>query len=67
VYLSILFISSVASEQHMIPEKLKQTDQCLIELLRDRLSLLTASKIPAEEQLAQVRPLLASAGIPESI
>jgi prephenate dehydrogenase/chorismate mutase/prephenate dehydrogenase len=51
----------------MIPEKLKQTDQCLIELLRDRLSLLTASNIPAEEQLAQVRPLLASAGIPESI
>ncbi|BAY46432.1 prephenate dehydrogenase [Scytonema sp. HK-05] len=51
----------------MIPEKLKQTDQCLIELLRDRLSLLSASKIPAEEQLAQVRPLLASAGLPESI
>lgn len=52
----------------MIPEKLKQTDQCLIELLRDRLSLLTASEFPAiDEQLAQVRPLLASAGVPESI
>jgi prephenate dehydrogenase len=56
----------IANEKLMIPEKLKQTDQSLIELLRDRLSLST--ELPdIEEQLAQVRPLLASAGVPESI
>ncbi|WP_017317599.1 bifunctional chorismate mutase/prephenate dehydrogenase [Mastigocladopsis repens] len=50
----------------MIPEKLKQTDQSLIELLRDRLSL--SSELPTiDEQLTYVAPLLASAGVPESI
>ncbi|WP_414544597.1 bifunctional chorismate mutase/prephenate dehydrogenase [Nostoc sp. CCY0012] len=52
----------------MIPEKLKQTDQNLIALLSDRLSLLAASKcLSLEEQLADVAPLLAQVGIPESV
>ena len=51
----------------MIPDKLKQIDQNLIELLRDRLSLLTSSVPSTEEQLAYVSPLLDEAGIPESI
>ncbi|ARV62700.1 chorismate mutase [Nostocales cyanobacterium HT-58-2] len=52
----------------MIPEKLKQTDQRLIELLCDRLSILKTSKLPdVEEQLAYIAPLLAQAGVPESI
>ncbi|BAZ31286.1 prephenate dehydrogenase [Cylindrospermum sp. NIES-4074] len=49
-------------------EKLKQTDQSLITLLSDRLSLLAASDQPSlEEQLADLAPLLAQAGIPESV
>lgn len=49
-------------------EKLKQTDQSLIALLSDRLSLLAASDQPSlEEQLADLAPLLAQAGIPESV
>lgn len=51
----------------MLPEKLKQTDQSLIELLRDRLSLLAASEHSVEEQLAYIAPLLAQSGVPESI
>ncbi|MDF5715615.1 MAG: bifunctional chorismate mutase/prephenate dehydrogenase [Rhizonema sp. NSF051] len=51
----------------MIPDKLKQIDQNLIELLRDRLSLLTSSVPSTEEQLACVSQLLDQAGIPESI
>ncbi len=49
-------------------DKLKQTDQSLIALLSDRLSLLSGSELPSlEEQLAGVAPLLAQAGIPESV
>lgn len=49
-------------------EKLKQIDTCLIELLRDRLSLLAASEHPTlEEQLSSVAPLLASIGVSESV
>lgn len=52
----------------MIPEKLKQTDERLIELLRDRLSLLAEAGIPAlEEQVATVAPLLARLGVPEAV
>jgi len=52
----------------MLPDKLKQTDQSLIALLGDRLSLLAASELPClEEQLADVAQELAEAGIPESI
>ena len=52
----------------MIQDLLKDIDQTLIELLRDRLSLLKASDPPAlEAQIANVAPLLAAAGIPESI
>lgn len=52
----------------MISDKLKQTDQNLIALLSDRLSLLAASEYHSvEEQLANVAPLLAQAGIPESL
>ncbi len=52
----------------MIPEKLKQTDQNLIELLRDRLSLQETSELPSlEEQIAYVAQDLAQAGIPESV
>jgi hypothetical protein len=37
----------------MIPDKLKQTDQNIIELLRDRLSLQVTSELPLREaQLA---------------
>ncbi|MHC0066132.1 bifunctional chorismate mutase/prephenate dehydrogenase [Nostoc sp. UIC 10890] len=49
-------------------EHLKKTDQSLIALLSDRISLLAASEQPSlDEQLADVAPLLAQAGIPESI
>ncbi|MBR8838002.1 MAG: bifunctional chorismate mutase/prephenate dehydrogenase [Stigonema ocellatum SAG 48.90 = DSM 106950] len=52
----------------MVLDKLKQTDQSLIELLGDRLSLLKASELPTiEAQLAEMAPLLAQAGVPESI
>ncbi|OUL21656.1 chorismate mutase [Nostoc sp. RF31YmG] len=48
--------------------KLKQTDQRLIALLSDRLSLLAASELPTlEEQITDVAPLLAQTGLPESI
>ncbi|MEH2314751.1 MAG: bifunctional chorismate mutase/prephenate dehydrogenase [Nostoc sp.] len=49
-------------------DQLKKTDQSLIALLSDRLSLLAASEFPSlDEQLAGVAPLLAEAGIPESV
>ncbi|MEH1965862.1 bifunctional chorismate mutase/prephenate dehydrogenase [Nostoc sp.] len=49
-------------------DRLKKTDQSLIALLSDRLSLLAASELPSlDEQLADVAPLLAQAGIPESV
>lgn len=52
----------------MLPEKLKQIDTRLIELLRDRLSILAQSEMPnLEEQVSAVAPLLADAGIPEQI
>jgi prephenate dehydrogenase len=52
----------------MILDKLKKTDQKLIALLSDRISLLAASEPPSlDEQLADVAPLLAQAGIPESV
>lgn len=52
----------------MIPDKLKQTDRNLIELLGDRLSLQATSQLPSpEEQLADVAQELAQAGIPESL
>ncbi|WP_341528860.1 bifunctional chorismate mutase/prephenate dehydrogenase [Nostoc sp. UHCC 0302] len=57
--------------QSSYSDRLKQTDQSLIALLRDRLSLvslLAASEVPSlEEQIANVAPLLAQAGIPESV
>lgn len=49
-------------------DHLKKTDQSLIALLSDRISLLAASEQPSlDEQLADVAPLLAQAGIPESV
>lgn len=52
----------------MIPEKLKQTDRRLIELLRDRMSILAESGLSnLEEQLDSVAPLLAQLGVPESV
>ncbi|MEH1984307.1 MULTISPECIES: bifunctional chorismate mutase/prephenate dehydrogenase [unclassified Nostoc] len=49
-------------------DRLKKTDQRLIALLSDRISLLAASEPPSlDEQLADVAPLLAQAGIPESV
>ncbi|WP_373525261.1 bifunctional chorismate mutase/prephenate dehydrogenase [Nostoc sp.] len=49
-------------------DQLKKTDESLIALLSDRLSLLAASESPSlDEQLADVAPLLAQAGIPESV
>ncbi|MFN6462987.1 MAG: bifunctional chorismate mutase/prephenate dehydrogenase [Nostoc sp. DedVER02] len=49
-------------------DQLKKTDQSLIALLSDRISLLAASEQPSlDEQLADVAPLLAQAGIPESV
>ncbi|MBN3959464.1 bifunctional chorismate mutase/prephenate dehydrogenase [Nostoc sp. NMS8] len=49
-------------------DHLKKTDQRLIALLSDRISLLAASEQPSlDEQLADVAPLLAQAGIPESV
>lgn len=52
----------------MIPEKLKQIDDRLIELLRDRLSILAGSEHPdQEEQIASVAPLLAAVDVPESV
>lgn len=51
----------------MIPEKLKQTDERLIELLGDRLSLLAEAGLPVEDQVATVAPLLARLGVPEAI
>ncbi|MEH1791585.1 hypothetical protein [Nostoc sp.] len=41
-------------------DRLKKTDQSLIALLSDRISLLAASEFPSlDEQLADVAPLLA--------
>lgn len=52
----------------MIPEKLKLTDERLIELLRDRLTILTESGLPTfEEQISSVAPLLAQLGVPEFV
>lgn len=51
----------------MIPEKLKQTDERLIELLGDRLSLLAEVGLSVEEQVATFAPLLARLGVPEAI
>lgn len=52
----------------MIPDKLKQTDECLIQLLRDRMAILADSgPISLEQQLSSVCPLLAQLGIPESV
>ncbi|MDZ8223256.1 bifunctional chorismate mutase/prephenate dehydrogenase [Nostoc sp. ChiVER01] len=49
-------------------DQLKKTDQSLIALLSDRISLLAASEQPSlDKQLADVAPLLAEAGIPESV
>lgn len=49
-------------------DKLKQTDQRLIALLSDRLSLLAASELPSlEKQITDAAPLLAQTGLPESI
>lgn len=49
-------------------DQLKNTDQRLIALLSDRISLLASSESPSlNEQLANVAPLLAQAGIPESV
>ncbi|MFN6529493.1 bifunctional chorismate mutase/prephenate dehydrogenase [Nostoc sp. ChiSLP03a] len=49
-------------------DRLKKTDQKLIALLSDRLSLLAASEQPSlDRQLSDVAPLLAQAGIPESV
>ncbi|MEH2042037.1 bifunctional chorismate mutase/prephenate dehydrogenase [Nostoc sp.] len=49
-------------------DRLKKTDERLIALLSDRISLLAASEQPSlDEQLADVAPLLAQAGIPESV
>ena len=49
-------------------DRLKKTDQRLIALLSDRISLLAASEQPSlDQQLADVAPLLAQAGIPESV
>jgi len=52
----------------MLPEKLKQIDESLIELLRDRLSLLAESGLPTlEEQFASVAPLLTQLSVPKSV
>jgi prephenate dehydrogenase/chorismate mutase/prephenate dehydrogenase len=52
----------------MIPEKLKLTDERLIELLRDRLTILAESGLPTfEEQISSVAPLLAQFGVPEFV
>ncbi len=52
----------------MIPEKLKQTDERIIELLRDRLSILAQSGMPnIEEQLSYVAPLLEQLDVPEYV
>ena len=52
----------------MIPEKLKQIDESIIQLLSDRLSILAESGVPnIEEQLSYVAPLLAQLGVPEHV
>ena len=52
----------------MIQDLLKQNDQKLIELLRDRLFLLKASELSATKtETSDVTPLLAKADVPESI
>ncbi|QKQ74143.1 hypothetical protein [Nostoc sp. TCL240-02] len=48
-------------------DQLKKTDQSLIALLSDRISLLASEQPSLDEQLADVAPLLAQAGIPESV
>ncbi|MBN3905292.1 MAG: bifunctional chorismate mutase/prephenate dehydrogenase [Nostoc sp. NMS1] len=48
-------------------DELKKTDQSLIALLRDRISLLASEQPSLDEQLADVAPLLAQAGIPVSV
>ncbi|MEH2348887.1 MAG: bifunctional chorismate mutase/prephenate dehydrogenase [Nostoc sp.] len=48
-------------------DELKKTDQSLIALLSDRISLLASEQPSLDEQLADVAPLLAQAGIPESV
>lgn len=51
----------------MIPDKLKETDQQIIKLISDRLSILLESELPTvEEQIAHIAPLLAQAGIAET-
>ncbi|MEP0799964.1 bifunctional chorismate mutase/prephenate dehydrogenase [Funiculus sociatus] len=52
---------------YMIPDQLKQTDQFLIKLLRDRISILSESEVPIEEQLSYIAPFLAQIGVPESV
>lgn len=52
----------------MIPEKLKQIDESIIQLLSDRLSILAESGVPdIEEQLSYVAPLLAQLDVPEQV
>lgn len=48
-------------------DRLKKTDESLIALLSDRISLLASEQPSLDEQLADVAPLLAQAGIPESV
>ncbi|MBE8998357.1 bifunctional chorismate mutase/prephenate dehydrogenase [Nostoc sp. LEGE 12447] len=48
-------------------DELKKTDQSLIALLSDRILLLASEQPSLDEQLADVAPLLAQAGIPESV
>lgn len=56
------------NQNHMISEQLKQTDQWLIKLLRDRISILVKSEVPTlEEQLSYMAPFLDQVGVPESI
>lgn len=52
----------------MIPEKLKKIDECLIQLLRERMSILADCGLPSlEQQLSSAAPLLAQLGVPESV
>ncbi|MCW5314150.1 bifunctional chorismate mutase/prephenate dehydrogenase [Nostoc sp. KVJ3] len=48
-------------------DRLKKTDHSLIALLSDRISLLASEQPSLDEQLADVAPLLAEAGIPQSV
>jgi prephenate dehydrogenase/chorismate mutase/prephenate dehydrogenase len=52
----------------MIKQKLKEIDQDLIELLSKRIAVLAESEPPSlEEQLSNLTPLLAQAGVPEFV